>query len=58
MKTRHFYLELKDGEKVIRRVKTSLSSEYYDRQLLEEFRTDSSQCVFFVASSEPERIIN
>lgn len=58
MTTRHYYLELKDGDNVLKRKATSLAAEYIDRQMLEQFKTDSSQDIFFVASSEPERIIN
>ena len=58
MTSRHYYLELKDGDKLIKRTATSLAAEFQDRQRLEEYKTDSSQHIYFVASSEPERIIN
>lgn len=54
---KHYYLELKEGEKVIRRVPTSLSSEYNDRLKMEYFKS-KSQNVFLVISSTKEKIIN
>lgn len=54
---KHYYLELREGEKVIRRVPTSLASEYNDRKKMEYFKAKTDKIVF-VVSSEKEKVIN
>lgn len=54
---KYHYLELKEGEKVIRRVPTSLSSEYNDRRRMEYFKS-KNQKIFLVISSTKEKVIN
>lgn len=58
MKAQHHYLELREGEQVLKRIKTTLASENRDRQRLENFYKKSHQQILFVASSEKEKVIN
>jgi len=58
MKNQHYYLELKDGQKVVKRLKTSIGSEYEDRSRLETFYQKPGQKIQFVVSSSKEKIIN
>lgn len=55
---KYHYLELKEGEKVIKRVTTSVGSEHKDRRMLERYQQKPGQEIFFVVSSEKEKVIN
>lgn len=57
MKTNNYYLELREGDKVLKRIATTLASEYRDREHFELDRKVNQE-VYFVASSEKEKIIN
>ncbi|WP_299153119.1 hypothetical protein [uncultured Christiangramia sp.] len=56
MRQRHYYLELKDGDKVLKRKPTSLASERNDRLMLQEFQKFNQE-IFLVISSEKEKVI-
>lgn len=51
------YLELKEGEKVVRRIPTTLASENRDRKHLETFYQKPGQKIQFVMSSVKEKVI-
>jgi hypothetical protein len=51
------YIELSEGEKVIRRQKTSLASEAKDRRMMMQFQKEG-QTIGLVVSSVKEKIIN
>jgi len=55
-KRNYYYLELRNGEKVIKRKPTSLASEYRDRSHL-ELSKEPDHDIFFVASSAKEKTI-
>lgn len=57
MRSRHYYLELKEGEKVLKRKPTSLANERNDRLMLQEFQKFNQE-IFLVISSEKEKVIN
>ena len=57
MKMNHHYLEVIENEKVVKRISTSLASEYRDRQNLESEITPDQE-VRFVMSSSKEKLIN
>lgn len=54
---KHYYLELREGEKVIRRIPTSLASEHKDRKMMEYFKAKNDK-IFFAVSSVKEKVIN
>ena len=53
-----YYLELTEGEKVIKRKPTSPASENKDRRMLERYHKKENQQIGFVVSSEREKVIN
>ena len=57
MRKQNYYLELKRGEKVIKRKKTTLAKEYEDRRMLEQFK-ESDQEIFFIVTPQKEKVIN
>ena len=57
MKSKHYYLEQKAGEKVIRRVPTTLRTAEQDREKI-EYMAPKDHKIFFVVSSEKEKVIN
>jgi len=57
MNRRHHYLEVRKGDQVIKRIATSLASEYRHRSHLELFKK-SDQEIYFISSSEKEKVIN
>lgn len=57
MTTRHHYLELKEGDNVLKRTKTSLASETRDRVMLRQYLKKGQQIIFVVSSCK-EKLIN
>ena len=53
---KHFYLELREGEKVIKRKATTFAAHLYDWGLLEEFQ-EKGQNIGLVVSSAKEKTI-
>ena len=54
---KHYYLEQKDGEKVIRRVPTTLHTADQDREKMKH-TAGTRHKIFFVVSSTKEKVIN
>jgi len=57
MKKKYYYLEIKDGEKVVKRIPTSLTFENLDREFLETSYQKAGQKIYFIASSTKENLI-
>lgn len=57
MKNQNYYLELKRGDRVLKRRRTSLSTEYEDRKHLEVFKEADTE-IFFVVTPQKEKLIN
>lgn len=57
MSKKHYYLEQKHKRKVVRRIPTSLASEYNDRKKMEYFAPKEHK-IRFVVSSTKEELIN
>ena len=54
---KHYYLELKQGDKVCMRKKTSLASESKDRKQMKQFQKHDQE-IEFVVSSTKEKLIH
>lgn len=54
---RYTYWELKEGEKVVKRMATSIAREHKDRRMLERFQKPGQE-INYVVSSTKERVIN
>jgi hypothetical protein len=54
---KHHYLELQEGDRVIKRIPTSFKTEPTDRQSLQK-QQRLNQEIRFIISSEPEKVIN
>jgi hypothetical protein len=54
---KHYYLEQKHSEKIVRRVPTSLATVDQDRERM-EYLAPKDHKVFFVVSSTKEKVIN
>ena len=55
---KHCYHELREGEKVIKRLPTSPASENKDRLHLERYHQKKGQEVHFIMSSAKEKVID
>lgn len=53
-----YYLELTEGEKVIKRKATSPATENKDRSFMERYHKKENQQIGFVVSSQREKVIN
>ncbi|AVR47223.1 hypothetical protein C7S20_19290 [Christiangramia fulva] len=50
----HYYLELREGEKVLKRRKTTFASELKDRRMLHFFKASHQEIYFKVSPFEEE----
>ena len=57
MNNKHYYLEQKYGQKIVRRVPTSLATVDQDREKM-EYLKGSYDKIIFVVSSTKEKVIN
>ncbi|WP_179670502.1 hypothetical protein [Salinimicrobium sediminis] len=57
MSKKNYYLEQKFGEKIVRRVPTSLATVDQDREKM-EYLAPKDHKIFFVVSSTKEKVIN
>lgn len=52
----HHYLELREDDKIIKRIKSSVESMHIDTRIL-EYHKKENQKTHFIISSKPEKII-